>query len=118
MQKMLTVTLSLIVYLFCAKAHAFKTITLSPNENKEFTNTTLWKLNATCNVHGAHQNGGKIKIRVLKNKGAINGKNLSKGQATFVNVKHNSNIAVTAEAGTQINLTNLSSEQLEAVCHI
>lgn len=93
-----------------------KTLSLNPNETKLLTNHSLWTLNATCNVQGMNQAKSKIKIIVLKNTGTINGKNLSTGQGTSVTVKNNSSISVSAEAGTQINLINLGSEALQAVC--
>ena len=92
-----------------------KTLNLSANETKLLTNNSLFTLNATCSIQGTSKNK-KIKISVLKNNGTINGKNLSTGQATYVTVKSNSSISVSAESGTQINLTNLSDEGLQAVC--
>lgn len=118
MYNMFSLLLSLVIYIFCSNAHASKTIILSPNETRLLSNNTLWNLNATCNVQCAHQSGGKIKISVLKNKGIVNGKNLSSGQTTSLNVKNNSSISVNAEAGTQINLINLGTEQLVAICHL
>lgn len=93
-----------------------KTIKLAPNESKMLANNAPFTLNATCNVHAVHPIHSKIRIVVLKNKGTINGKNLSSGQGTSVTVKNNSNISISADSGTQINLINLGAEQLEAVC--
>lgn len=93
-----------------------KTIQLAPNETKMLANNAPFTLTATCNIHAAHPIHSKVKIVVLKNKGSINGKSLSTGQGTSVAVKNNSNIAVSADSGTEINLINLGSEQLEAVC--
>jgi hypothetical protein len=95
-----------------------KTIKLAPNETKMFANNGPFTLNATCNVHGTHPIHSKIKVVVLKNKGIINGKNLTSGQGTSVTVKNDSNISVSADSGTQINLINLGSEHLEAVCSL
>lgn len=93
-----------------------KTIKLAPNETKVLANNAPFTLNATCNVHASHPIHSKVRIVVIKNKGIINGKNLSSGQGTSVTVKNNSNISVSADSGTQINLINLGTEQLEAVC--
>ncbi|MDR3443237.1 MAG: hypothetical protein P4L65_09485 [Legionella sp.] len=93
-----------------------KTIHLNPNETKSLANNSLWTVNATCNIQSKGQTANKIRIVVLKNHGAVNGKNLSSGQATSVSVKNNSSISVSADAGTEINLINLSSEGLQAVC--
>nr|WP_238589577.1 hypothetical protein [Legionella cincinnatiensis] len=109
-------SLFIIFQLFCFQANAQKVIKLSPNETKLLANNTLWTLNATCVVQGAHQNNNKIKINVIKNSGTINGKKLSTGQGTLIQVKTHSTVSVSAESGTQINLINLGSDELEAVC--
>ncbi len=93
-----------------------KTIKLAPNESKMLANNAPFTLNATCNVHASHPIHSKVKIVVLKNKGSINGKNLATGQGTSLVVGNNSNISVSADSGTQINLINMGTEQLEAVC--
>lgn len=93
-----------------------KTLSLAPNETKMLANSAPFTINATCNVHANHPINAKVRIVVLKNQGVINGRNLSSGQGTSVRVKNNSNISVSAEAGTQINLINMGSEHLEAVC--
>ena len=94
-------------------AHVIK---LSPKESKSLTNHSLWTLNATCNIQGSLKKG-KILVSVTENKGAVNGKNLSKGQATSVNVKNNANVAVSAEPGTTVNIVNLGDTSIEAVCY-
>ncbi len=115
MSKLLNIFFIVLVGVFSLKVNA-KTIKLNPNETKLLTNSGLWTLNATCNIQGEQHTKGKIKISILKNKGMINGKNLSTGQTTLLNVKNNTSISVSAESGTQINLMNLGSEHLEAVC--
>ncbi len=116
MNKILTLSLFIIIGLFSSQSHAQKTIKLSPNETKLLANNTLWTLNATCIVQSTHQNNSKIKINVIKNSGMVNGKKLSTGQGTLVQVKNNSSLSVSAESGTQINLINLGTDELEAVC--
>lgn len=117
MFKMFTLTVIVLFGFLSSHAYAQKTIKLNPNETKLLTNNTLWTLNATCTVQNTKQTKSKIKISVLKNSGKVNGKNLSTGQTTMVTVNNNSSISVSAEAGTQINLMNLSSEGLQAVCY-
>lgn len=95
---------------------AAKTITLAPNESKMLANNAPFALNANCNVHSSHPVKSKIRIVVLKNKGIINGRNLASGQGTSVTVKNDTSISVSADSGTQINLTNLSTAHLQAVC--
>ncbi len=116
MFKMIYLSAFLSVVFFGSLANA-KTIKLGPNESKSLTNSSLWTLNATCTIQSNAQGKNKIKIRVLKNGGSVNGKNLASGQATMVTVRNNSSIAVSAEAGTQVNLVNLGDEGLQAVCY-
>lgn len=95
-----------------------KTLKLAPNETKMLANNGPFTLTATCNVQGSHPIHSKVRVVVLKNKGIINGKNLTRGQGASVTVKNNSNISVSADSGTQISLVNLGSEHLEAVCSL
>ncbi|WP_115707397.1 hypothetical protein [Legionella sainthelensi] len=116
MNRTLTLSLFLIFELFCFQANAQKVIKLSPNETKLLSNNTFWTLNATCIVQSIHPKNSQIKINVLKNSGIINGKRLSTGQGTLIQVKSNSTLSVSAESGTQINLINLGTDELQAVC--
>lgn len=105
----------LLLCLFSLQSNA-KTLSLAPNESKMLSNNAPWALNATCNIQSDHLKSGKIRVVVLKNQGKINGRNLSAGQGTSFTVRNNSHISVSADSGTQINLINLSSDTLEAVC--
>ncbi|HAT2009905.1 TPA: hypothetical protein I8Z88_002136 [Legionella pneumophila] len=116
MAKFFTLLICISIGLLSFPTYAQKTIRLSPNETKTLKNSTLWTLNATCNVQSSTQVNGKIKIIVLKNNGKVNGKSLSTGQGTSITIKNNSSISVSAESGTQINLINLGNQELQAVC--
>ncbi len=117
MYQIFTLSFLLVFGLFSTESQS-KTLNLSPNESKLMTNSSLWTLNATCTFQNINEHKGKVKITVMKNSGSINGKNLSAGQATSVTVKNNSSVSVSAESGTQINLMNLSSDPIQAVCLI
>jgi hypothetical protein len=101
--------------LMCSQAYAGKVLKLNSNESKSLTNHTLWTVNATCNIQGKRTEI-KILVSVLENNCKVNGKKLSKGQATSVTVKNNESIQVSAEPGTKVNLSNLGSDSVEAVC--
>ncbi|AMP93917.1 hypothetical protein [Legionella pneumophila] len=116
MSKFFIMLISISIGLASTSIYAQKTLRLSPNETKTLKNSTLWTLNATCNVQSSTQVSGKIKIIVLKNNGKVNGKSLSTGQGTSITIKNNSSISVSTESGTQINLINLSDQELQAVC--
>ena len=118
MSNIINFSILILIGFLNSQAYAQKTIKLNANESKPLSNNTLWTINATCTIQGNNQTKSKIRISVLKNKGTVNGKNLSTGQATSVTVKNNSSISVSAEAGTQINLINLGGEGLESVCTI
>lgn len=117
MTRILNLSVLVLLGFLTTQVHA-KTLELKSNESKLLTNNSLWALNATCTIQGTKQTHSKVKISVLKKNGSINGKSLSSGQATFVTVKNNSVISVSAESGTQINLVNLGNEELQAVCYI
>ena len=116
MSKIINLSILILIGFLGSPAQAQKTIKLSPNETKSLANNSLWTINATCTIQGNIKKKNKIRISVLKNKGTVNGKNLSSGQATSVTVKNNSSISVSAEAGTEINLINLGNEGVQAVC--
>ena len=99
-----------------SEVYAEKSLTLSPNESKQLTNHYLWTLNATCNIQG-NDAKNRIRVRVLENKGSVNGKSLSKGQATSFNVRNKQSISVSADPGTTVNLTNLGTVSVHAVCN-
>lgn len=109
------ITALLAFALMSSQALAGKVITLNSKESKSLTNHSLWTLNATCNIQGKKVKS-KILVSVLENNCKVNGKKLTKGQATSVTVKNNENIHVSAEPGTTVSLVNLGSESVEAVC--
>jgi hypothetical protein len=117
MLKAFSYSLFVLFTLLSIQIHA-KTLKLAPKEVKLLANKTPWTLNATCNVLGTHQGTSKVRIVVLKNKGIINGKNLSTGEGTSFKIKGNGVFSFSADSGAQINLINLSSDQLEATCSI
>ena len=92
------------------------TIKLSPKETKSLTNHSPWVLNATCNIEGS-VNHGKVLVSIVENKGKVNGKNLSKGQATSVNFSQNENISVSADPGATVNIINVGEEKVQADCY-
>ncbi len=98
-----------------SQAYAQNVIKLSPNETKSLTNNYLWTLNATCNIQ-VKQTKSVILVSIMENKGKVNGKNLTKGHATSVTVKNNESITVSAEPGTTVNLVNMGSDSVQAVC--
>lgn len=102
--------------LMSAPAFAQKVIRLSPKESKSLTNSTLWTLNATCNIQ-TKQDKHVILVSMVENKGEVNGKSLSKGQSTSVNVKSNDNISVSAEPGSTVKIVNMSKDSVEADCN-
>lgn len=106
----------IIFVLTSSQVIAQQTIKLNPKESKQLTNHLLWTLNATCNIQGGPASN-TIRVSVTENKGSVNGKNLSKGQATSVTVKSHDSIAVSAEPGTTVNLRNLGTGTVEAVCY-
>ena len=116
MAKTLNLFIILLIGFFSSPVHAQKTLKLSPNQGKVLSNSSLWTLNANCTVQVSNQSKSKIKINVIKNNCTVNGKKYTKGQTTSVTITNNSNFSVSADAGTEINLINLGTAELQAVC--
>ena len=112
----LCMTAVLGLLLMSTQAFAQKVIKLSPKESKSLTNSTIWTLNATCDIQ-AHQAKNVILVSVTENKGQVNGKQLSKGQATSVKVKDKDSISVSADPGATVNIVNMGSDVVEADCY-
>lgn len=91
------------------------TVNLAPNESKTISNHYLWTLNANCKIQ-ANQAAKKILIRVVKQNGTVNGRILKTGQTTSVTVKNEDHLFVTADAGAEVNLQNLSHDAIKANC--
>jgi hypothetical protein len=101
--------------LISSPVYAGKSIKLNSKESKSLTNHTPWTLNATCNIQGT-KTKSKILVSVSESNCKVNGKKLSKGQATSVTVKNNETISVSAEPGTTVHLVNMGTESVEAIC--
>ena len=114
MTKLLASFMLASVAMFSLQAHALRTLSLGPNQSQHFRSPIA--LNANCTIQSNNQAANVIKISVLSNHGVVNGKTLSPGESTSVSVRHNSTITVSAEAGTEIDLLNLSAEGLLASC--
>ena len=113
MLKITTTVLALIMSFSAAAQHIIK---LSPNESKSLSNPTLWTLNATCHIQGG-KGQHKIQIRMIDKTGHINGHALANGKTTSVHVNNKEQIAVSADAGATVHLTNLDNDPVEAVCY-
>lgn len=116
MSRFINVTVIVLIALCSKPLFAQKIFTLNPNESKKIANTAPWALNANCTVQVSNQAKSRIKVNVVKNTCTVNGKNLGQGQATSVTITNNTNISVSADAGTEINLVNMGSVELRAVC--
>lgn len=116
MSKFFSITaLTFLVLLFNTNAHSQQMqLKLAANASKVITNHTLWTLNATCTIQNKDKN--RIVVGVLDNKGIVNGRNLSMGQAMSVTVHNHDAIAVSAEPGTKVTLQNMSSDPVQATC--
>ncbi|MFY7698547.1 MAG: hypothetical protein ACOVQX_07065 [Legionella sp.] len=116
MNKHTKVIVSIFLIIMNSFLYAAKVISLGPNQSEQLTNSYFWTLNATCNVQTNQLKANKIRVTILKNQGRVNGKLLTAGQATSVSIKNNQNISVSAEPGTEVNLSNLSGNPIKATC--
>lgn len=90
-------------------------LSLSSHKSQTFTNDYLWTINATCTFH-VNKGNDMIKISSINKNSSINGKNISAGHQTSINVKDQSNITVSAEPGAKVIIQNTSPENITANC--
>lgn len=90
-------------------------VKLAPNESRTISNHYLWTMNATCTIE-ANASVKKILIRVVKQNGKVNGRTLNTGQSTSVLVHDQDSLSVSADAGAEVNLQNLSHDAVKANC--
>ncbi len=93
-------------------------ITLAPHGSKMIENHFSFSLDANCVVHAQKSGKNKIRLSVLKNNGAVNGRKLDKGQSTSVVIQGQKSLTVHAEPGSKVNIQNLSNSSLEATCSV
>ncbi len=91
-------------------------LSIGPHSTQVFENNYMWALNATCKIQCKDKN--RIMVKVMKNTGRVNGRNLSSGQKTSLAVHNNDYITVSAEPGTKVNLLNLGTGPVLAKCSI
>ncbi len=106
-----------IITLVATQTYAHKVdLKLMPKTSKLITNHYASTLTANCIIQ-TKESKNKILVSVVENKGRINGKRLSKGQATSITVHNNQSISVSADAGAQVNLLNLGVDSVNAICY-
>tara|TARA_B100000949_G_C14192669_1_gene412448 strand:+ start:274 stop:657 length:384 start_codon:yes stop_codon:yes gene_type:complete len=91
------------------------TYKLIPNEPLELYNFTFWTIDAICQITTIDDEN-KVKATLLNRSGAINGKNLNKGDITHVNVRQGDNLQISAEAHAKVELVNLGEHEVTAKC--
>lgn len=108
------ITLS-IMLLTTSKVYAQQmSLQLAAKGSTVMTNHFGWALSANCIIKTKSKN--KIRLSVLNNKGAVNGKQMATGQATSMVVQDQDSISVSAEPGTSIGLRNLGNDPVQATC--
>lgn len=113
MYKIINLSVFVVIALFSTKVPA-KSMSLNPKESKVLSSP--WDITATCTIQMPERKKSKVRLRVLKHHCNVNGKELTQGQTTAVTISNHSSITVSAEAGTEINLENLGSQEMLANC--
>ena len=109
--------IGLLSVLMSSKVYAH-TLTLNPHVARSLTNHFAWTLKATCDIQTQASSKSKLVLSVVKNKSTVNGKSLSTGQTTAVTVGHHDHLVVSAEPGTELQVKNLGTDTLQAVCSV
>ena len=116
MINLIRLSVLMLMTLFCVKNYAQSmTLKLAPKESKTIENHYLWTLHATCTIT-ANKSAKKIRIHVIKLNGIVNGRSLKTGQSTSVTVHNQDSLSVSADAGAEVNLQNLSHDAIQASC--
>lgn len=116
MNRFINLTVVVLIALYNVPAHAQRIFNLHPNQSKVLTNTAPWTLTATCHVQVLNHSKSKIKLNVMKHNCIVNGRNLGQGQGAYMTVGSDTNISVSADSGTEINLINMGTAELKANC--
>ena len=92
-------------------------LNLPPHGSKLIENHYLFSLEATCIINSSEKNN-TIKLHVIENTGTVNGKHLTRGQATSIVVNNQDALSLTAEPGSKVNVLNLSDNIVQANCSV
>lgn len=98
---------------------------LTPNLNADFDfpanatqvlkNYFLWTISANCTIK-TPDSSDNFYARMIKNSGKINGIKLTKGQTMTVVVHNGDKLQISADAGSEVELTNQGQNTVKASC--
>ena len=113
---MLSIIILVALFIQPAQAQSIH-LNLAPHGSKLIENHYLFSLDATCIIESSEQNN-MIKLHVIENTGTVNGKHLTRGQATSIVVNNQDALSVSAEPGSKVNVLNLSDNTVQANCSV
>lgn len=88
---------------------------LPANDPQVFTNFLMWSISAKCLINDADESND-IQVAALSKKGVVNGFTIETGQRIVLTVRPGDELAITANAGARVELTNQGSKQVSARC--
>lgn len=88
---------------------------LPANEPQVFTNFLMWSISAKCLINDADESNN-IQVSALSKKGMVNGFAIETGQRIVLTVHPGDELAITANAGAKVELTNQGIKQISARC--
>ncbi|MBI2786022.1 MAG: hypothetical protein HYX60_06845 [Legionella longbeachae] len=91
-------------------------ITLLPNKTVVLTNTSTKTMTQLCEMHVASRITHYISIKVISGKGIFNGTTFKKGDSLISASYNMQQIPFSAAPGTQVEVTNLGSYLVKAMC--
>lgn len=91
------------------------TYVLVPHQPEVFSNDWIWTITAKCTIRTPDQQDALV-VKMLNNKGAIDGRQVSKGDQFSFNVVNGQKVEIVAEKGAKVQLTNLGASPISAVC--
>jgi hypothetical protein len=88
-----------------------------PHISQEFVNSLFWTIASVCTIH-TRDSQDEIYVEILKKSSRINGSNFSQGDAFYMTVHEGDEVAIEAESGGKVRLTNQGLSTITATCAV
>ncbi len=90
---------------------------LPPKQPQIISNPFVWESTAVCVISSGLEDFD-VFFKVTRKKGSLNGKKMSAGDSAQLTLHAKDKIKITAAAGAEVELTNLSEKTAKAECTI
>lgn len=108
----------LISVVYISNCFAAVDIKVEVNNPVVLTNLTGNSVNMICEIHANSAQTHFITLLIAKGRGVFNGTSYKKGDTMTSSLANLQQIAVSADAGTQVKVTNNGPTSLLAICNL